>query len=82
MFFTFILSNNLCTFIKTLHKTHLNSWENLCIQIYQQQGKLIAEQQAHEHSPLYDLALPPLAKHDSTQPNMTQAGTRHTHVNR
>ena len=37
----------------------MKTWENLCIQVYQQQGKLIAEQQTHEHSPLYELALPP-----------------------
>ena len=36
----------------------MNSWENLYIQMYQQQGVLISEQQVYEHSPLYALALP------------------------
>jgi len=54
----------------------MNSWENLYIQMYQQQGKLITEQQVHEHSPLYNLALPPTAKHDSKHLNMTQTSTR------
>ena len=54
----------------------MNSWENLYIQMYQQQGKLIAEQQVHEHSPLYDLALPPTANHDSKHLNVTQTSTR------
>ena len=37
----------------------MNSCENVYIQMYQQQGKLITEQEVHGHSPLYDLALPP-----------------------
>ena len=36
----------------------MNSWENLYIQMYQQQGILINEQQEYEHSSLYALALP------------------------
>ena len=43
----------------------MNSWENLYIQMYQQQGKLITEQQTHEHSPLYELALAPTDIYDS-----------------
>jgi len=52
------------------------SWENLYRQMYQQQGKLIMEQQTHEHSALYELALAPIDIHDSRQLHGTQMGTR------
>ena len=39
-------------------RQQMNSWENLYIQMYQQQGILINEQQVYEHSSLYALALP------------------------
>jgi len=54
----------------------MNSWENLYIQMYQQQGKLITEQQTHEHSTLYELALAPADIYDSWQLHGTQTGTR------
>ena len=54
---------------------HMNSWENSYIQTYQQQGKLITEQQTHDHSPLYELALAPTDIHDSRQLHGTQMGT-------
>jgi hypothetical protein len=39
----------------------MNIWENLYIQMYRQQNRLIAEQQVNEPNPLYELALPPRA---------------------
>jgi hypothetical protein len=37
----------------------MNIWENLYIQMYCQQDRLIAEQQVNEPNPLYELAQPP-----------------------
>ena len=39
--------------------SRMNQWENLYIQTYRQQGKLIDEQQVSEENPLYRQALPP-----------------------
>jgi len=39
--------------------SRMNQWENLYIQTYRQQGRLIEEQQVGEENPLYKQALPP-----------------------
>jgi len=49
----------------------MNNWENLYIQIYRQQDRLITEQQVNEPNPLYDLAQPPQNRDDSTHPDTT-----------
>ena len=54
----------------------MNSWENLYLQMYNRQGKLNTEQQTHEHSTLYELALAPADIYDSRQLHGTQIGTR------
>ena len=46
--------------------SRMNQWENLYIQTYRQQGRLIDEQQVSEENPLYKQALPP------KQTNITQ----------
>ena len=33
----------------------MNAWETMFIQKYHGLGKLVAEQQEHDHNPLYDL---------------------------
>jgi len=53
----------------------MNNWENLYIQIYCQQDRLITEQQVNEPNPLYELAQPPQNRDDSTHPDTTLTGT-------
>ena len=47
----------------------MNNWENLYIQKYRQQDRLITEQQVNEPNPLYELAQPPQNRDDSTHPD-------------
>ena len=78
-----------CTAENTLKLIHpcrkgqrMNSWENLYIQIYGQQDRLITEQQVNLPNPLYELAIPPQNKDDSIHRNTAQAGTMQAHINR
>jgi len=58
-----------------LHFT-LNNWENLYIQIYRQQDRLITEQQVNE------LAQPPQDRDESTHPDTTLTGTSQVYTYR
>jgi hypothetical protein len=58
----------------------MNSWENLYIQIYRQQDRLITEQQVNEPNPLYELAQLPQNRDDSTHPDTTPTSTVHIYT--
>jgi len=60
----------------------MNSWENLYIQIYRQQDRLITEQQVNEPNPLYDLAQPPQSRNDSTHPDTGRTRTEQAYTYR
>jgi hypothetical protein len=48
---------NMIRLIQQCNKNrHLNHWENIHIQDYNKNGKLIQEQRTHNHNILYDLA--------------------------
>jgi len=60
----------------------MNNWENLYIQIYRQQDRLITEQQANEPNPLYELAQPPQNRDDSTHLDTTPTSSPQADTNR
>jgi len=60
----------------------MNNWENLYIQIYRQQDRLITEQQVNEPNPLYELAQAPQNRDDSTHPDITLTGTSQVYTHR
>ena len=60
----------------------MNNWENLYIQIYRQQDRLITEQKVNEPNPLYELAQPPQNRDDSTHPDTTPISTTQAYTYR
>ena len=83
---------SVCLSASIFGQQHVNRWqiytnlfffrENLYIQIYRQQNRLITEQQVNEANPLYDLAQLPQNRNDSTHPDTTPTSTAQAHTYR
>ena len=72
-------TENTLQLIKPCRKSSkMNHWENMYIQIYRQNSKLIEEQQVSEINPLFKYAQPPHTLRDSTQQDRQQEGKHNT----
>jgi hypothetical protein len=60
----------------------MNHWENMYIQIYRQQNRLITEQQVSELNLLYELAQLPHTLQNSSQTDLPLTRAPSTHTNR